>query len=884
MPESVRGPRTLPGGAAHRSRWRDSLGGGGALLLLLAGQPALAAPDTAREPGSGVWPVLLLLLGTLLTVAIIHRLLQRPGPRARAGIAGDSPRTAFGKRRRAQALLLERRFVEAGDLYRAAGEARAALDAYLQGDAPAQSARVLEDLGRLGEAAQAYEQAGLPAEAARLWIRSGQPAAAARCLEAAGQLAEAARLWKAAGEPARAAAALGQQGNRRDAALALQQAGQPAQAAEVLLELLAELSRESRGGAPRAEVQEVALRAGRLFEAAELPERAIEVYRAHQVTAEAVRLLLARGRPAEAGALLVQAGREEEALPLLERGGEREQVLRIKVRQAQRRGDLLTAAELLQKLGEKHQAATILRDGGHPKEAARLFLACQDTLSAAACYEEAGDLQGAAAAHEQAGNYRRAEELYRQLGLVADRLRMLQQLGDPLGVARLLLEQQRDAEATTLLQTIGSNSQDHRAACWLLGEIFQRAGDPVAAAIKLRQSLDGIAAGTSNLGQFYTLGLVAGAAGQLELARSALEAVLEVDPRYRDVRQRLEQLSSPTGPGPAEDEEAVLELTTPAPTEPPPDAPGPGLRRAGETAGAPPASRGDPRLAALAEVPLDVTLAAPARPPAAPSPPLPARRYELRELIGKGGLAEVYRAHDRLLDREVAYKRLDRLPGLPADRFLEEARAAAKLNHPNIITLFDAGEEDGHPFLTMELVEGEDLASLVAARGPLGLRFIGAILRQVCDGLAYAHEKGLVHRDIKPANMMWTVEGTLKITDFGLAKFLDDQKKNQEEKSQIMGTPYYMSPEQILGETLDARTDIYSLGISLFELTTGRVPFTERIIYQHIQDNPPVPSSLRSDCPSWLDQVILWCLKKDRRRRPATVRELWRAVAQEVGS
>ncbi|MBO9577775.1 MAG: Stk1 family PASTA domain-containing Ser/Thr kinase [Microbacteriaceae bacterium] len=265
-----------------------------------------------------------------------------------------------------------------------------------------------------------------------------------------------------------------------------------------------------------------------------------------------------------------------------------------------------------------------------------------------------------------------------------------------------------------------------------------------------------------------------------------------------------------------------------------------------------------------------------------------AGRYEVREAIGHGGMADVHVGTDTRLGRQVAIKLLH--PELADDpafraRFRREAHDAAKMAHPTVVRVFDAGEEavpgaDGtehfQPFIVMEYVDGRLLRDIIAD-GPLPQEQAAKIVEQVLVALEYSHRAGVIHRDVKPGNIMVTRTGQVKVMDFGIARAVSDSASTLAETASIVGTAQYFSPEQAKGAPLDARTDLYSTGVVLFELLTGRPPFEGdnpvAVAYQHVNAEPPMPSRLNPDVSPALDLVVAKALAKDPARRYQSAQE-----------
>jgi serine/threonine protein kinase len=262
--------------------------------------------------------------------------------------------------------------------------------------------------------------------------------------------------------------------------------------------------------------------------------------------------------------------------------------------------------------------------------------------------------------------------------------------------------------------------------------------------------------------------------------------------------------------------------------------------------------------------------------------------YRIDSRLGRGGMGVVYRAHHLQLEREAALKLI--APELAEtsgfrERFAREARLAAALAHPNIVTVYDAGEVDGTLYLAMQYVEGSDLAAILAEQGRLRPYRAVDVCRQVAGALDAAHEKGLIHRDVKPANVLISGRDAY-LTDFGLTKRVEGEAAPITNVGDVVGTIHYVAPEQIEGAGVSARSDIYSLGCLLFHCLTGEVPFSREndvaVIYAHLSEAPPRPSTLRADLPAGLDDVIAKALDKVPERRFASCSELMAAARVAV--
>ena len=276
-----------------------------------------------------------------------------------------------------------------------------------------------------------------------------------------------------------------------------------------------------------------------------------------------------------------------------------------------------------------------------------------------------------------------------------------------------------------------------------------------------------------------------------------------------------------------------------------------------------------------------------------PNPSIRVKGFRIEALIGRGGMGQVYRAKQLNLDRKVALKVL--APELAADhrfrhRFLRESRIAAGIDHPNVIPIYEAGEDDGVLYLAMRYVEGFDLATLLEREGRLDPTRTMAIMSQVADALDVAHARGLVHRDVKPANVLLApaAPGSVEhcyLCDFGLIKEMDAETALTA-TDQFVGTVPYVAPEQIEGRTIDGRTDVYSLGCVIFQCLTGSVPYEGKtdveVVFAHLRDPPPLVSSRVSGLPAALDGILARAMAKAKEDRYPTCSALVAAVAGQV--
>jgi tetratricopeptide (TPR) repeat protein len=495
----------------------------------------------------------------------------------------------------------------------------------------------------------------------------------------------------------------------------------------------------------------------------------------------------------------------------LERDGQAELGFRLLATKHQAEGEAGRAADFYESAGDTRSAARLRLEQGDLRRAAALFEEAEEWLEAAQAHRRDGQTLNAGNCYERALDYERAIECYQEAGAIDRWLTALERRGDVFPAAELALEHNQRPRAIRLLQRVEPTDDDFREACALLAEAFETEGHFDLAAGKLDEHIATFRPAFATAETYSRLAELWEQAGHVERALDVLEDLRRREPTFPNVAARIEFLRKQRSASGHLFNSGSLQ------------------KNAGATA-------------FVGDV-----------------------RYDLLEEIGRGGMGVVYRARDTRLDRIVALKRLPE--GLRRHHpralqfFLREAQSAARLNHPNIVTVYDADQQDGQFFITMELLEGQPLQTILHERGQLSPSNLLGIARQASRGLDYAHGQGIVHRDIKTANLFVAADRVVKIMDFGLAKVLEEVRGAT---TLVSGTPYYMSPEQVLGQDVDHRSDLYSLGVTLFELATGVVPFDSGEVGYHHRHTPvPDPQSLRPDLPDDLSVLILRLLEKE---------------------
>jgi tetratricopeptide (TPR) repeat protein len=716
--------------------------------------------------------------------------------------------------------------VAAGELCAESGLHDLAVQYFSQAREFAKAAEVRRDQLEFEQAAALFEQAGRFESAATLYASRSVWDKAADAYRKAGKLSVAGEMYEKAGRPKEAGDCYMRCEFYRHAAqqfLQVQDWKRAAQAVEKALEDELNNPAVQQDREKQKALKKLVLQSAKLHEQAGDVEAALRVLTQGEAWAAGAELADRAGLHERAADLYQRAGNVPKAAESLRKLGENAAAAQMLGEYLRDKGNDEEAAQLLAEAGDLGSAADLYRKLEDWKRAGEAYERGGDTVRAAEMFRLSGDWERAAKAYERVRQYREAAECAAQLGDAQREARYLAQAGAHLTAARKLAGEGQDEESIKLLQQVAPEAPDFCEASALLGEIFRKKGKHGLAQKKLEQAIAGTPLSAANAELYYQLASTLEAQGQATAAVDVYEKILAIDFHFRDVDARLEAL----------------------------------------------------RPLAAAQ---GASSAVPGVTDSRPGEPRPAR-YRIDRELGRGGMGIVYKATDLVLDRPVALKVLpDQLRDNPQAlrNFIREAKAAAKMNHPNIVTVYDAGEQDGRTFIAMEYVDGTTLKAIVKQRGPLAPRAIVHVLAQVSEGLAYAHARRIVHRDIKTANLMWTREKKAKIMDFGLAKVVEEVLNHT---TLVSGTPYYMSPEQTEGTSVDHRSDLYSLGVTAFELATGAVPFKDgNVPYHHVHTAPPDPRSLRPDLPAPLAQLILKCLEKAPAARPQDAQEMLLAL------
>lgn len=746
-------------------------------------------------------------------------------------------------------------FLEAARLFEEGGESGEAVQAYLSARAPERAAQLLAKSQKFADAARLYEGLKKYQPAGELYEQARDPRSAAAAYSRAGRPYRHARQLSVGGDWPGAVGAFQKMGLSRRAAEAAEQAGDWVRAAQLYAKAYdEELARHTGdpGAAKAYALLGLAKKSGMLFARGGKVDEAVKVLERAKLYDEIANVFRQAGDYPRAADYLARSGRFLEAAQVLEESGDLNGAERMRGEVCLQKGQVLEAINHFEKAGDLPRAADLYRSKGDFPNAGRLFEAAGDHARAGEVYLQVKYFDKAAAAFEKAGKFREAAKYFTEAGNASKATEMLEKAGAKYEVGLSYFERGLFDQAIRALQAIATGEPDYEKGKKLLGDIFREKG-MISLAIKNYQ----LAVGSSEIGPenaetYYQIALCQEKDNQPEQALAIYEKILVADYHFRDVGQRVQQVRRVMAQKPK----------TPS-----------GGLAAGIAAGISP---GSPR-----EGRFDETVYGAAEPPPREDA---VRRYEILNELGRGGMGIVYKARDTMLDRVVALKVLP--PALRShpqalQNFLREAKSAAAMNHPNIVTVYDVGEEAGDFYITMEYVEGKTIKEILIQDKLIPHKAALVIAGQICKALSYAHERKIVHRDIKPSNIMWTDKREVKLMDFGLAKVLKDVTN---QTTRVAGTPFYMAPEQVRGEGVDHRADLYALGVTIFEILSGDLPFPEGdISYHHIHTPPPSLLEKVKNLPKAFDDIVQTLMQKKKEDRYQSADEVFEALKRVAG-
>ncbi len=719
----------------------------------------------------------------------------------------------FALKRKAKKYLKENDYYNAGKILEEAGEYEEALKLYEQAELYQAAGELLERINRHREAIEFYIKQGNYQRAADIYINEFHDVEkAAGVLKESGRYHEAAELYIKNKRWLEAAQLMEKIGFHFKAAQLYEKAGKIDKAAECYEKWFLENRDLSLG--QMNESEKIALKkAITYYRQLGEYEKAFNLARSENLFSVAAELAERLGRWEEAARLHEQAHNYERAARIYEKIGNNHRAYLMKAEHYLFKGDQVEAAHWYEKAGDFEKAAELFEWNNEFEKAARCYERARRFGPAGECLLRVGKKRAAAICFEKAGDYQKAAYLYKELKEYNKALQLYEKAGLWYEAGRIASLMGLEDKAIELLQKVEPEDEEaYRKASSILGSLFLDRKEYDLAEERLKAALAGAPPSKSNIDIYYKLAQIAEAKGDHKKAFELYKTITSIDLHFQDAKERMAALSKTV------EQLRKLEFMTNDPDQ----------------------------------------------------------RYAILEKVGEGGMGIVYKAEDRLLKRIVALKILN--PELTrnrraVERFLQEARSAAQLSHPNIVIVYDVGNMGRHYFITMEYIEGITLLRYLKEHKRLGIRQILYVASKLFSALDYAHQRGIIHRDIKPQNLMLSKDRKLKVMDFGLAIILSE-RRDGETTGGIIGTPYYMSPEQCLGDRVDWRTDIYSAGATLYHLLVGLPPFRgDNVIKQHIHAKPVPPSKLRRDVPPELDAFIMKCLEKKRENRFQSARE-----------
>jgi tetratricopeptide (TPR) repeat protein len=696
-------------------------------------------------------------------------------------------------------------FLKAGQIYEEIGEFKKALQIYEEGQEFAVMGALLEKLNKESEAIEVYKKSGNSDNLIKLLLKRKNVEAAGVVLENNNRFQEAAELYYNYERYEKAAQLYEKKGFYKKAAYIYEKGGNIKKAAANFEKWFITSFDTSVGYQSSRDLEQELLKAVELYTQLNELDKAYELLVKYGKFEKAAEIALKMKKLNDAAQNFEKAQLPLKAAEIYEQLNQFKIAYLLRGENAFAKGTTLEAAEWFLKGEDYSRAAELFEWDKKYSKAAHCYFMNQNFLGAADNYIKDGNEEEAAKMFEMGREWTMAANISFKFGKFQKAGELYENAQEYFKAGNSFIKVDDDRRALANFQQVPTDSPDFSTAVTLMASIFLKNRKPQLVIEKIEKLLGNRQIDKTNIEWFYMLGQAHENAGNFKKAFEIYQMILTEDYSFKDVHQKIKEVENLI------QKYKEMDLISEDSSE----------------------------------------------------------RYRIIEKIGEGGMGVVFKAEDTVLKRVVALKILNKT--LVADkrnleRFFSEARSTASLTQANIVTVYDVGQIKDDYFISMEYIEGENFMSLIRRKKVFSPSQIIFIAIKLFKALDYSHRKGIIHRDIKPHNIMITKQKEIKIMDFGLAVILGDQKKG--ESGVITGTPYYMSPEQIQGITVDHRTDIYSSGTTLFHLTTGHVPFKgENIFYQHLFDPVPPIKKYRSDIPEKLCYIIEKCMEKKREQR-----------------
>ncbi len=711
-------------------------------------------------------------------------------------------------------------YSRAGDLCDMAGHPLEAIEFYLQGKHHLLAGQIAARIGEYSQAAGYFSSGGDATQAAEMYLKAGQKKKAVMIYERSGQYLKAAELEEKMMNHTAAAAMYEMAGQTEKAAQIFAQAGDNGKAAELYEKLMTPTRKNSIDSGSFSFDEEkrssrYARFAGILYMKAGLFSKAAPLLEDAGMFEQAIEAYRKSGESDHAVALLIKLENHAEALKMVEEDPAISLDARLLGELHLRSGNYERAAEVFLSSGLKFKAAECFESSGDLARAASLYAAEGETSRAADLYASIGRHLEAAGCYEKAREFSKAGDEFERARVPDEAVRVYLAANRTIEAARIYLDLGSSSQAIRVLQRVQKSDPDFARASFMLGELFLEQGLYSPAAEKFETALRYTSDEREKLVRLYHLALAHEHLGRVDHARKLYEKILSIDYHHADVADRVRALAAQAGN--TSGMRAIGSDST-------------GQRQHGQSA----------------------------------PPPNISGRLEVIRKLGQGRYATVFEGYDRVLQRKVAVKRYSAASEKPdmVSRFQREAQKAAQLSHPNLVTVLGVGEDREGRYILQELVTGRTLREVLDEKIRLTPARVVEMATQASDLLGYAHRNGILHRDLRPENIFLVGEDQIKISDFGL-------KARMTDPDAIAGTAVcYLAPEALRSERVDERSDIYSLGVILYELMLGEPPFhADTASFDHLNTQPAFPRKVDRPMPGFLRKLIGRCLEKDRAKR-----------------